>query len=55
MTGAMTDTMNDAAGGTDVPDRTINRQLKDSAVAADNERVTAMTSESMTIEVLDYV
>ncbi len=47
--------MTSAAGRTDTPDRTMDRQAKDSAVAVDNERVTSMTTESMTIEVLDYV
>ena len=44
-----------AVGSTDIPDRTTGRQTKDSAITADKERVTSMTTASMTIEVLDYV
>ena len=47
--------MTSAAGSTDIPDRTTGRQIKDLAITADKERVTSMTTESMTIEVLDYV
>ena len=47
--------MTGAVGSTDIPDRSTGRQIKDSAIAADKERVTLMTTESMTIEVLDYV
>ena len=47
--------MTGAVASTDIPDRTTGRQIKDLAITADKERVTSMTTESMTIEVFDYV
>lgn len=51
----MTSITTSTVGSTDIPNRTTDRQIKDSAITADKERVTSMTTESMTIEVLDYV